>query len=138
MSTPLLATKLYLPPPRPDAVPRPRLIAQLDAGLHRSLTLIAAPAGFGKTTLVAAWVAGCGRPAAWLSLDERDNDPARFLAYLIAAVRTIAPRIGEGVLGALQSPQPPPTEAILTALLNEVAALPADVVLVLDDYHVID
>ncbi len=101
MSTPLLATKLYLPPPRPSLVPRPRLIERLNEGLHRKMTVIAAPAGFGKTTLVGDWVAGCGRPAAWLSLDEGDNDPARFLAYLIAAVRTIAPHIGAGVLGAL-------------------------------------
>jgi LuxR family maltose regulon positive regulatory protein len=138
MSTPLLATKLYLPPPRPDAVPRPGLIARLDEGLHRPLTLIAAPAGFGKTTLVAAWVAGCGRPAAWLSLDDGDSDPARFLAYLVAALQTIAPQIGAGVSGALQSPQPPPTDAILAALLNEIAALPGDTVLVLDDYHAVD
>ena len=138
MSTPLLATKLYLPPPRPDAVPRPRLIARLDEGLRRPLTLVAAPAGFGKTTLVAAWAAGCGRPAAWLSLDAGDSDPARFLAYLVAALRTIAPAIGAGMSGAPQSPQPPPTDAVLTALLNEIAALPDDLVLVLDDYHTID
>src|SRR5690242_6240478 len=100
MSTPILATKLYLPRPRPDAVPRPRLIARLDEGLHRPLTLVAAPAGFGKTTLVADWVAGCGRPAAWLSLDDGDSDPARFLAYLVAALRTIAPDLGAGVSGA--------------------------------------
>src|SRR4051794_3875219 len=99
MSTPLLTTKLYLPPPRPDVVPRPRLIARLDEGLPRPLPLVAAPAGFGKTTLVAAWVAGCGRPAAWLSLDDGDNDPARFLAYLVAALRTIAPEIGAGMSG---------------------------------------
>ena len=138
MSTPLLATKLYQPPPRPNVVPRPRLIERLNAGLHRKLTLIAAPAGFGKTTLVSAWVAGCARPAAWLSLDEGDNDPTRFLTYLVAALQTIAPTIGAGVLGALQSPQPPPTEALLTALLNEITTLPDQFVLVLDDYHVID
>jgi LuxR family maltose regulon positive regulatory protein len=110
----------------------------LDEGLHRKLTLIAAPAGFGKTTLVSEWVAGCGRPTAWLSLDDGDNDSPRFLAYLIAAVQTVAPQIGTGVIEALQSPQPPPTEAILTALLNEFAALPEPCILVLDDYHVID
>ena len=110
MSTPLLATKLYLPPPRPNAVLRPRLIERLNAGLHRKLTLISAPAGFGKTTLVSAWVAGCERPAAWLSLDEGDSDPTRFLTYLVAALQTIAPTIGAGVVGALQSPQPPPAE----------------------------
>ena len=104
MSTPLLVTKLYQPPPRPNVVPRPRLIARLNAGLHRKLTLVAAPAGFGKTTLVSAWVAGCGRPVAWLSLDAGDNDPARFLTYLVGALRTIAPTLGEGVLGVLQAP----------------------------------
>jgi len=110
----------------------------LNVGLHRKLTLISAPAGFGKTTLVSAWVAGCGRRTAWLSLDDGDNDPSRFLAYFVAALRTIAPAIGEGVLGALQSPQPPPTESILTTLLNEIATVPDHFALVLDDYHVID
>ncbi len=99
--------------------------------------MIAAPAGFGKTTLLGEWLEGIGRPVAWLSLDEGDNDPARFLAYLIAALRTVEAKIGEGMLDALQSPQPPPTESVLTALLNEVTTLPDDLVLVLDDYHVI-
>src|SRR6478735_3043388 len=138
MSTPILATKLFIPPPRPNAVVRPRLVARLNQGLHRKLTLISAPAGFGKTTLVSAWLADCGRPVAWLSLDEADSDPTRFLTYLVAALRTIAPTIGAGLLGMLQSPQPPPTEAILTALLNEITTLPDNFVLVLDDYHVID
>src|SRR5438105_105912 len=138
MFLPVLATKLYIPPPPPQVVPRPRLIERLDEGLHRKLTLISAPAGFGKTTLVSAWVEGIERPTAWLSLDEGDNDPARFLAYLVAALQTIAANIGEGVLGVLQSSQPPPTEAILTALLNEITTLPDNFVLVLDDYHVID
>ena len=102
------------------------------------MTLISAPAGFGKTTLVGEWIDDCGRPTAWVSLDEGDNEPARFLTYLAAALQTIAPNIGEGVLGVLQSPQPPPTEVILTALLNEIATLPEDFVLVLDDYHVVD
>jgi LuxR family maltose regulon positive regulatory protein len=137
MSTPILATKLYIPPPQPRVVLRPRLIEQLNESLHRKLTLISAPAGFGKTTLLSEWVAGCQRPAAWLSLDEADNDPTRFLAYLVAALQTIAPNIGESVLGVLQSPQPP-TETILTALLNEITTIEDDFVLVLDDYHVID
>src|SRR6476661_6502868 len=123
MAALILTTKLYIPPPAPKAVPRPHLLARLNAGLHRPLTLISAPAGFGKTTLVSAWVAGCGRPVAWLSLDAGDSDPARFLTYLVAALRTIAPQLGAGVVGALQSPQPPPLEAVLTALLNELAAL---------------
>ena len=138
MSTPILATKLYIPPPRPKVVLRPRLIERLNEGLHRKLTLISAPAGFGKTTLVSEWVAGCERPVAWLSLDEGDNDPTRFLTYLVAALQTIAANIGAGVLGVLQSPQPPPTESILTALLNEITTIPDNFVLVLDDYHVID
>src|SRR5215210_3953228 len=140
MSTPILATKLYIPPPRSKAVLRPYLIERLNQGLlhYRKLTLISAPAGFGKTTLVSAWLAGCGQPVAWLSLDEGDSDPTRFLTYLVAALRTIAPAIGEGLLGVLQSPQPPPTEAILTALLNEITTVPDHFVLVLDDYHVID
>jgi LuxR family maltose regulon positive regulatory protein len=140
MAIAILATKLYKPPPRPKVVRRPRLIERLNEGLHRKLTLIAAPAGFGKTTLVSEWVVGCGRPVAWLSLDEGDNDPARFLTYLVASLRTVAPgtNLGEGVLAVLQSPQPPPPDAVLTALLNEITAIPHNFVLVLDDYHVID
>src|SRR5947209_9123187 len=110
--TPILATKLYIPGLRPNVVSRPRLLERLNEGLHRNLTLIAAPAGFGKTTLVSEWVAFIERPTAWLSLDEGDNDPARFVAYLVAALQTIAANIGEGVLGVLQSSQSPPTEAI--------------------------
>ncbi len=143
MFVPVLATKLYVPPAPPKVVHRPHLLERLNAGLHRKLTLIAAPAGFGKTTLLSAWAAGLqagGTHVAWLSLDERDGDPVRFLTYLVAALRTSAPDIGEGVLGVLESSgsQQPPTEAILTALLNEVTALPRSFVLVLDDYHVID
>src|SRR5215210_3920927 len=100
MSTPILATKLYIPPPRSKAVLRPHLIERLNQGLlhHRKLTLIAAPAGFGKTTLVSAWVAACGRKVSWLSLDQADSDPVRFLTYLVAALQKIEPAIGEGVL----------------------------------------
>ena len=132
------ATKLYIPPPRAKIVLRPRLIERLNEGLDCKLTLISAPAGFGKTTLVSEWIASCGRPVAWLSLDEGDNDPTRFLTYLVAALQTIAAKIGEGVLAMLQSPQPPPIESILTALLNEITTVPDNFVLVLDDYHVID
>jgi ATP/maltotriose-dependent transcriptional regulator MalT len=138
MFGPILATKLYVPPPQPKVVLRPRLIERLNEGLHRKLTLISAPAGFGKTTLLSEWLAACEQPAAWLSLDEGDSDPTRFLAYLVAALQTIAPNVGEAVLGALQSPQPPPTESILTALLNEITTTPDDFILVLDDYHVVD
>ena len=112
MSTPILATKLYIPPPRAKIVLRPRLIEQLNDGLSAGskLTLISASAGFGKTTLVSEWVAGCGRSVAWLSLDEGDNDVVRFISYLIAALQTIKPGIGEGLLTALHASQhqPPP------------------------------
>jgi LuxR family maltose regulon positive regulatory protein len=138
MLIPILATKLYVPPPRLKVVLRPNLIERLNEGLHLKLTLISAPAGFGKTTLVSEWVAGCSRPVAWLSLDEGDNDPACFLTYLIAALQTIMAKIGEGALGALQSPQPPPTESILTNLLNEITTTPGNFILVLDDYHALD
>jgi LuxR family maltose regulon positive regulatory protein len=134
----LLTTKLFIPQPRPDLVSRLRLIKQLNEGLHCKLTLISAPAGFGKTTLVSEWISNCGRPVAWLSLDVGDNDLSRFLAYFIAALQTVAVNIGAGVLGALQSPQPPPAESILTTLLNEITAVPDNFLLVLDDYHVID
>ncbi len=143
----MLATKLYIPPPRPDAVPRPRLIERLNEGMRRKLTLICAPAGFGKTTLVSAWVAGLhvsDRQVAWLSLDEGDNDPVRFLTYLVASLRTLSPGLGQGMLAVLQAPQasqPPSTESVLTDLINEMATIPNipdNFVMVLDDYHVID
>ena len=140
MPTPILATKLYIPPPRPKIVLRPRLIERLNEGLSsgRKLTIISASAGFGKTTLVSEWVASCGRPVAWLSLDEGDNDSTCFLIYFIAALQTIAPKIGAGMLAALQSHQPPPIESILTALINEINTLPENFILVLDDFHIID
>jgi LuxR family maltose regulon positive regulatory protein len=144
VSIPILTTKLYIPPPRPDAVSRPRLIERLseslqpNQGSRRKLILISAPAGFGKTTLVSEWLAGCQRPVAWLSLDEGDNDPTRFLTYLVAGLQTIAAELGNGVLGVLQAPQPPPIESILITLLNEITTVPDNFVLVLDDYHVID
>src|SRR5437660_2827618 len=138
MSIPILATKLYSPPPPVKAVLRPGLVERLNEGLQRKLTLISAPAGFGKTALVSTWLAGSDRQVAWLSLDKGDNEATRFLLYLVAAVRTIAPGIGETLLGVLQSPQPPPTESLLIALLNEIATTANDFVLVIDDFHVID
>jgi LuxR family maltose regulon positive regulatory protein len=154
MPTPVLATKLYVPLPRSKAVLRPHLIERLNEGVFsgRKLTLISASAGFGKTTLVSEWIAGCERPVAWLSLDEGDNDITRFLTYLVTALQTIAANIGEEVLGALQSPQPPPIESILTVLINEITNIPDNpstrgaklpqsrqgFILVLDDYHIID
>ena len=157
MVVPILATKLYVPPPRPKVVRRHRLIEQLNEGVGRtpSVTLISAPAGFGKTTLVSEWVdnlrftsddlrldaakeSKIANQVAWLSLDEGDNDPSRFLTYFVSALQTVTANIGQSVLGVLQSPQPPPIESILTSLLNEITAIPNNFILVLDDYHVID
>ncbi|HBY94748.1 MAG TPA: hypothetical protein DEP84_12455 [Chloroflexi bacterium] len=136
----LLKTKLYIPPLRPNLVPRPRLIVRLNQGLQLAykLTLVSAPAGFGKTTLVSEWVAGCKRPIAWLSLDESDNDPSQFLTYFVAALQTIDTDIGAGMLSLLQSLQRLSAELFLTSLINEVAEIPQEFILVLDDYHLIE
>jgi LuxR family maltose regulon positive regulatory protein len=149
----LLQTKLFIPPLRQNLVARLRLIERLNQGLRlgHKLTLISAPAGFGKTTLVSEWVGGLRLDAAnenqtinriaWLSLDGGDNDLARFLAYFIAALNQVEGKettIGKGALGMLQSPQPPPAEAVLTSLINEIAAVPDRIILALDDYHLID
>ena len=165
MSTLTLATKLYIPTPRAKVVLRPRLIEQLNQGLSagRKLTIISAPAGFGKTTLVSEWIATLipspsptgrreGVRAAWLSLDEGENDLTRFLTYFITALQNIAPNIGEGALKSLHTSQPPPTDSILTALLNEITTIPdkpptrgaklpqtgQGFIFVLDDYHMLD
>jgi len=135
---PLLATKLYRPLPRAHLVHRPHLTEHLTRGLAGVLTLVSAPAGFGKTTLLAQWLSDSGTPAAWLSLDEGENDLTRFLTYLVAAVQTLAPHVGAGVVGMLHSPQPPPTEVLLTVLLNDLTRMPDPFVLVLDDYHAIE
>jgi len=133
----LLITKLYIPPARSELVPRPRVIQRLNAGLERRLTFISAPAGYGKTTLVAQWAHGLQRPVAWLSLDEGDNDGVRFFTYLVTALQTVKSNIGSAVQGSLQLPQLPPAESLTTALINDIAAHPAPFVLVLDDYHLI-
>ncbi|HET8579765.1 MAG TPA: AAA family ATPase, partial [Nitrospiraceae bacterium] len=166
MAVPILATKLYIPPPRPKVVLRPHLVQQLNEGLHRTsgVTLISAPAGFGKTTVVSSWInelrltvydlrldaaqesqienlkSKIQNRVAWLSLDEGDNDPTRFLAYLVSALQRLETYLGAGVLEILQAsqPQPPPMEAILTSLLNDLTAVSDNFILVLDDYHVID
>jgi LuxR family maltose regulon positive regulatory protein len=141
---PLLTTKLYVPPIRPELVSRSRLIERLNVGLFgqggnfaRKLTLVSAPAGFGKTTLVTEWLSGVEHPAAWLTIDEEDNDPARFLSYLVAALQTVDPNVGQAVQAMLQSHQPTPPESLLASLINDVAAAPRPFVLVLDDYHLI-
>jgi len=138
MPVPILATKLFIPAPRTKLIHRPQLIECMNEGMHRKLTLISAPAGFGKTTLVSEWVEGCERQVAWLSLDEGDNDVIRFLIYFVAAIQTVVTNMGEGVMGLLQSPQIPPIEAILTTLLNEITTISENITFVLDDYHAVD
>lgn len=147
-STPLLTTKLYLPPTRQDLVARPRLIERLQDALQRKLTIISAPAGFGKTTLVSEWHASAPQvPLAWVSLDENDNDPSRFWNYIIAALQTLSPALGPQVLGRAQQANPTlvplyindqlSLEAFLTRLINAVTGLSQPLVLALDDYHLI-
>ncbi len=154
MLTPILATKLYIPPSRSNLIRRHPLIEQLNEGLQqqhgfvRKLTLISAPAGFGKTTLVTSWIhqlrlettqeRQIENQVAWLSLDEHDNEDTRFLTYLVAALQTVMPMLGDGVLHLLQSPQPPSPISVLTTLINEIATIPDKFLLVLDDYHVLE
>jgi LuxR family transcriptional regulator, maltose regulon positive regulatory protein len=140
MAGPLLETKLHVPRRRPGAVPRPRLSERLERGTAATLTLVSAPAGFGKTTLLAEWLASGtdGRSVAWLSLDRGDNSAAPFWTHAIAALRTVAPGVGASTLALLEAPQPPVIETVLTTLLNELGTVSNDIVLVLDDYHLID
>ena len=139
----LLTTKLNIPKARPERVSRPRLMAQLNAGLHGKLSLVTAPAGFGKTTLVAEWITCCASleqplQSTWLSLDEADSDLTRFLTYFTAAIQIIAADIGDKTLVSPQSPQPPQAEMVLTTLLNDIASITDPFILVLDDYHMVD
>ncbi|MEZ4712253.1 MAG: zinc-binding dehydrogenase [Caldilineaceae bacterium] len=140
MSTPILRTKLYIPPLRAQSIARPHLAALLNQGLQQGhkLALVSAPAGFGKSTLIAEWVHGAKRPCAWLSLDEADDQLPRFLVYVIAALQTVLPNIGVDLLPALSAAHPPAVEALLTELVNELADASAPLTLVLDDYHVIE
>ena len=135
---PLLTTKLYIPPTRPNLVPRPHLSRRLNESLSRKLTLVSAPAGFGKTTVLSEWISQHQPAVAWLSLDEGDNDPIRFWAYFISGLQQLQPGLGETTVQLFQSPQPPPLEVCLTALLNELAVVAEPFALVLDDYHYIE
>jgi ATP/maltotriose-dependent transcriptional regulator MalT len=135
---PLLATKLYVPRPRTQLVHRSHLIERLQQGMECALTLVSAPAGFGKTTLLAQWLAESGTPVAWLSLEPEDNDPVRFLTYLIAALQTRNPQLGVNILELLEASQSTPLESALIVLSNDIINRQiADFVLVLDDYHTI-
>jgi LuxR family maltose regulon positive regulatory protein len=140
MTEPLIETKLYIPRLRPDVVARPRLSERLRRGAESKLTLISAPAGFGKTTLLTEWLATAStadRAVAWLSLDRSDSRPATFWTYLITALQTVAPGVGASALPLLQSSDLP-IETALTLLINELGAVPHDVAMVLDDYHVVE
>ncbi|MEJ2709292.1 MAG: LuxR C-terminal-related transcriptional regulator [Anaerolineales bacterium] len=134
----LLRTKLFIPKAHPDIIERPSLTARLDAGLKCKLILVSAPAGFGKTTLLSSWLEEISLQRAWLSLDSRDNDPARFWAYLIAALQGIQPALGQNTQALFQAPQPPPIENIITELINEISGISEDFLLVLDDVHTIE
>ena len=144
MSIPLLSTKLHTPSLRTHLVPRPRLLDLLNQSLHCKLTLVSAPAGYGKTTLLCQWLSECSLPYAWLSLDAADNDPTRFLSYLISALQHIEPDLGSSALDALRSSSvvPPiarsPIALPLTLLLNDLTSASQPFILVLDDYHLIE
>src|SRR5215468_10513472 len=136
----LLATKFHVPGPPPGFVPRQRLVEALGDGLARGRVLVCAPAGSGKTALLADWARGSGRPVAWLGLDSGDSDPARFWRYAVAALDRARPGLAERV-GPLLGPPPPRSfEGLVTALINELAvdSGPDEVLLVLDDYHLVD
>jgi len=136
----LLRTKLFVPPLVPNLVPRPQLVERLNQGLgQRSrLTLVSAPAGFGKSTLVSSWLAESSSQAAWLSLDHGDNDPVRFWTYLIAAIQTVQQEVGGEARQIVSAPQLRSTEPVAISLINDVSQLAGDLILVLDDYHLIE
>lgn len=137
MAVPLLQTKLYIPPVRSELVSRPRLIERLNTDLHHKLTLVSAPAGFGKTTLLSEWVQQRKQPATWLSLEPGDDDANRFWRYVIAALQTVDATIGETAQALLESSQHPPLDTLVTTLVNDITTLSSSLTLVLDDYHVI-
>ncbi len=134
----LLTTKLYIPQLSVDLVPRPHLYERLDEGLTRKLTLVSAPTGFGKSTLVTGWLSERDQPAAWLSLDQGDNDPVRFWTYLIAAIQTIHQEMGVEARQIVSAPQLRSTEPVAISLINDISQLAHDLIVVLDDYHVIE
>jgi LuxR family maltose regulon positive regulatory protein len=133
----LISTKYNIPRVSGDLVPRPHLINRLNDGLDRKLTLVCAPAGYGKTTLLSQWLADSAHPVAWLSLDENDNDLVVFLSYFVAAVQTIFPEAGQATRSLLEAPQKPPLDYITSTLINELAEQCEPFLLVLDDYHTI-
>jgi len=146
VAVPLLRTKLYISPLQSEIVPRPRLIKRLNAAILRAFTLISAPAGFGKTTIMREWISDRTLKVAWFSIDRGDNDPIRFWTYLIAAIQTVDPDVGKTIFAAIQTPQPASIESLISELINEISLgtdgstrLPPKkkLILVLDDYHLI-
>ena len=133
MSTTLLNTKLYIPPLRSDLVERQRLVQRLESNVDRKLTLVSAPAGFGKTTLLSEWIHNRKRSAAWISLDKGDNDLTRFLAYFMSAFRNIEDTLLDEAMTMIESPQLPSIELVLTPLINSITESPSHFALVLDD-----
>ena len=134
----LLRTKTSIPPARPKRIDRARLLARVEDGMQRALTLVVAPAGFGKTTLVAAWAQTASVPVAWLSLEAADRAPERFLNYLIHSIQQIAPQAGGTALALLHSGQAFPEEGVLYSLINDFVEIAHDFVFILDDYHAAD
>jgi len=138
MPTQILKTKLFIPPARPQLIARATLVERLNEGRYTKLTLVSAPAGFGKSTILSQWIDKSNYPTVWLSLDEGDSDLARFLTYIVSALQNIDEAVGEDMLEMLQSPQQPPIEALLTTLLNDISTISDEFFLMLDDYHAID
>ena len=138
MFSPILNTKLFIPPHREENVPRSRLYELLEGNLGQRVILISAPAGFGKTTLVSEWLHQQNTEVAWISLDENDSDPKRFFTYLISALQRAQIVDDEIAVKLLESLKTTPLEIILTGLINNVAEMDRDCILILDDYHLID
>ena len=134
---PLIRTKLYRPRITGDLVPRPRLLERLEQRRDRPLTLVVAPAGYGKTTLVTSWLEACGCPSAWLSLDEDDNDLALFLSYFLVSIRTMYPDALEETVALLQAASLPPLDVLARSLINELDQIEPSFILFLDDYHAV-
>jgi LuxR family maltose regulon positive regulatory protein len=131
----MLLTKLHIPPAGNNVVHRSELFEKLNSGLGKKLILVSAPAGYGKTTLISDWISQNKIPAAWLSLDNGDNDPAVFFSYVISGIQTIDKKFGQSALRLLNSPDSPSVESITSLLINDLLSIDKNFVLVLDDFH---
>src|ERR1051325_5083071 len=137
-NAPLLHNKLMPPRLNANMIRREDLLARLDEGLSRKLTVVTAPTGFGKTTLVSMWIASHKFASAWVTLDQTDNDATRFWTYVVSALRTLSPSLGKMTLSALMAPQPPSFQTLLTPLINDLTKLRETSVLILEDFHVVE